>query len=183
MAAVDQEPPAKKGPSIVIQIAVLLVLTAAAAGGAWFAGGLMRKDGASPPPSAAAEPAAPAGHGEAAEGAVESGHGEAAAGHDGAKAAGGPSIVPLAPIMTNLAQPSDTWLRMELAVVFDKTPADPRLAENIQQDLLAYVRTLKLHQIEGPSAFQQLRADLDERAAIRSDGLATQVLIRTLMLE
>ena len=45
------------------------------------------------------------------------------------------------------------------------------------------MRTVKLHQIEGASGFQHLKADLEERAAIRSDGHVKQVLIRTLLFE
>ena len=57
------------------------------------------------------------------------------------------------------------------------------MAEQIQQDLLAYVRTLKLHQIEGASGYQHLKADLEERAALRSGGHVKQVLVRTMLLE
>ena len=71
---------------------------------------------------------------------------------------------------------------MEVSVVYD-APQLPVMAEDIQQDLLAYVRTLKMHQIEGASGYQHLKADLEERASIRSQGHAKQVLIRTLLLE
>ena len=59
----------------------------------------------------------------------------------------------------------------------------PELPELIHQDLLAYLRTLKLHQIEGASGFQHLKADLEERAAISSGGHVKQLLIRTLLFE
>ena len=71
---------------------------------------------------------------------------------------------------------------MEVSVVYD-APQPPAMAEEIHQDLLAFVRTLKMHQIEGASGYQHLKADLEERAAIRSQGHAKQVLIRTLLLE
>jgi len=45
------------------------------------------------------------------------------------------------------------------------------------------VRTVKLHQIEGASGYQHLKADLEERAALRSEGHAKQILIRTLLVE
>ncbi len=57
------------------------------------------------------------------------------------------------------------------------------MTEQIHQDLLAYVRTLKLHQIEGASGYQHLKADLDERATLRSGGHVKQVLVRTMLLE
>lgn len=166
-ATADQEAPAApKGPSMIVQLAVLLAMTGMAVGGGWFAGNYLRSE-----PQADGAAPAPAEHG-------------AAAGDHGAEAPapGHPLIIPLAPITTNLAQPADMWARLELAAVFDKAP-DPGLADSIHQDLLAYVRTLKLHQIEGPSGFQHLRTDFDERASLRSDGVVKRILIRTLLLE
>jgi len=179
VATVDQEPPAvKKGPSLIVQVVVLLAMTGMAVGGGWFAGGYMRSE-----QTAGAEAAEPAPE-EAKPAAAEGGHGEAApAAEEGKTAEGHPTIVPLAPITTNLAQPSDVWARAEMSLVFDKAPADPGLADMVHQDILAYLRTLKLHQIEGASGFQHLREDLEERASIRSDGAVKRILIRTLLLE
>jgi len=67
-------------------------------------------------------------------------------------------------------------------VLYD-APQPPAMTDDIHQDILAMVRTLKLHQIEGASGYQHLKADLEERAAIRSGGHAKQILIRTLLLE
>jgi flagellar FliL protein len=171
VAAIDQDAPAKKGPSFIVQIAVLLAMTGVAVGGGWFAGGYMR--GGETTAEAPATPAHPApAHGEA-----DAGHGEAAAPE------GHPTIVPLAPITTNLAQPANVWARMEVALVLDRAPDDAGLADSIHQDLMSYIRTLKLHQIEGASGFLHLRADLDERASIRSGGAVKHILIRTFLLE
>ena len=57
------------------------------------------------------------------------------------------------------------------------------MAENIHQDLLAFRRTVKMHQVEGDSGYQHLRADLQERAAIRSGGKVKEVLVRALLFE
>jgi flagellar FliL protein len=73
-------------------------------------------------------------------------------------------------------------VRLELALVF-KDQVDARIAEMVNQDVLAYLRTVKSRQIEGPSGLQHLRSDLDERAQTRSQGKVTQVLIRTLLFE
>ena len=70
-----------------------------------------------------------------------------------------------------------------VASCFDEPPRIRSLADAIHQDLLAFVRTVKMHQIEGASGFQHLKADLEERASIRSGGHAKQVLIRTLLFE
>jgi flagellar protein FliL len=172
-AALEQESPVRKGPSLIVQIAVLLAMTGVAVGGGWFAGGQMQGGGSES--AAAPTHAAPA---------PGSGHGEAASGHDESEVPEGhPTIIPLAPITTNVAQPADVWMRLEISLVFDKAPEDPALADAVHQDLLAYIRTLKLHQIEGASGFAHLRADLEERASIRTEGLAKRLLIRTMLLE
>lgn len=164
MANVEQAPP-KKGPSLVVQLAMLVVLTGAAIGMGWVSGGYL-KQGDKPAPV----PAAPENAGTT-EKPAESG-----------KAVSGPTVVQLAPITTNLASPSEIWIRLEASVLYD-TPQPPEMTEQIHQDLLAFVRTLKMHQIEGASGYQHLKADLDERAALRSGGHVKQVLIRTMLLE
>ena len=149
-----------------VQIGALLVLTAAAIGTGWLSGAYLNGGNAAP---AAAN--APAGHGEP-EKHVE-GHGAEPASQ---------TVIPLADITTNLAAPSDVWIRMEVSIVLDE-PQDATLPELIHQDFLAFVRTLKLHQIEGASGFQHFKADLEERAAIRSGGHVKRVLIKTLLFE
>ncbi|WP_217572241.1 flagellar basal body-associated protein FliL [Mesorhizobium sp. GbtcB19] len=164
MANVEQVQP-KKGPSLVIQLAMLLLMTGAAIGMGWVSGGYL-KQGETPAPV----PAAPENAG-AAEKPAEAG-----------KPAAGPTLVQLAPITTNLASPSDVWIRLEASVLYD-APQPPEVTEQIHQDLLAFVRTIKLHQIEGASGYQHLKADLDERAALRGGGHVKQILVRTMLLE
>ena len=91
-------------------------------------------------------------------------------------------ILTLAPITTNLSFPSNSWVRVEVALVFDREP-DPTLAELIHQDVMAYMRTVSLPQIEGPRGFQHLRDDLSERAVIRSNGRVSKLLFRTFLIE
>lgn len=176
MAITDQTLPAPKGPSLVIQIGVLLVMTAAAVGLGWGAGMYLNKE------TKAASAAAP----DAATHEAPAGHAPAGGEHGEKPAEGEQSVnallVQLAPITTNLSAPSQVWIRLEASLVLD-SPQPPEMAETVHQDLLAYLRTLKLHQIEGASGYQHLKADMEERARIRSDGHITQVLIRTLLLE
>ena len=178
LAVVEGEAPAPpKGPSMIMQIVALLLMTVAALGIGWVTGGMLKGEGA--PATEAATPAAGGGHGAAPAG---GGHGEAAAEGEHGDAPANPLLVQLAPITTNLAAPNETWIRLEASLVLDQ-PAEPPLIEAVHQDLLAFVRTLKMHQIEGASGFQHLKADLEERAAIRSDGHVKNVLIRTLLFE
>jgi len=164
VANVEQAPP-KKGPSLVIQLAMLLAVTGAAIGMGWVSGGYL-KQGDAPAPV----PVAPENAGTAEKPAADG------------KPVAGPTVVQMAPITTNLASPSEIWIRLEASLLYD-VPQPPEMTEQIQQDLLAFVRTLKMHQIEGASGYQHLKADLEERAALRSGGHVKQVLVRTMLLE
>ena len=166
--AADPLPPAKTGPSLVVQIGALLLMTAAAAGMGWVSGGFLT----------GGEPAPEAGHAAAA-----GAHGaEAAAEGHGGEAPVSDTVIPLGSITTNLAAPTDIWVRMEASIVLDE-PQDEELPGIIQQDLLAYLRTVKMHQIEGASGLRHLKEDLEERASIRSGGHVKRVLIKTLLFE
>lgn len=89
------------------------------------------------------------------------------------------------PVVVNLAAPSSTFIRIEAAIVF-KTGAlvnpDVTVAE-LREDIMAYMRTLSLSQLEGPSALQHLREDLNERAHARSDGKVNELIIETLVVQ
>jgi flagellar protein FliL len=166
-AVAGEPPPARGGPSLVVQIGLLVAMTLAAAGMGWVSGGFLTGGNS----GSEAHGAAAGGHGGAKN---EGGHG------DGATAAN--TVIDLPAITTNIASPSDVWVRMEVSIVLDEPqPAD--LPGIILQDLLAYIRTVKMHEIEGASGFRHLKENLEERAAVRSDGRVRQVLIRTLLFE
>ena len=95
------------------------------------------------------------------------------------------TIVDLPPIVTNLGAPQDTWVRLEGSIIFDpKTLSRPEaMAGQIGDDILAYLRTVSLHQLEGPIGLENLRQDLSERAATRSGGKVHAFVIRTLVVQ
>ena len=95
------------------------------------------------------------------------------------------TIVDLPPIVTNLGAPQDTWVRLEGSIIFDpKTLSHPEaMAGQIGDDILAYLRTVSLHQLEGPIGLENLRQDLSERAATRSGGKVHAFVIRTLVVQ
>lgn len=163
-AAIEAAAP-KKGPSLVVQLAVLLVLTALAIGSGWFMGQFLH--GGQAPEAQAAKPE---------EGKAKGKEGEAE------KPVQDLHLFPLEPITTNLEDPADTWIRLELVLVFKEQP-EPKIAEMVAQDLLAYLRTVKARQVDGASGFQHLKSDLDERAQIRSAGKIEQVLVKTMLFE
>lgn len=97
------------------------------------------------------------------------------------------TVVELDPITTNIAVPSEVWVRMELSLAVDPgeegEEPDAAMLEAIQADLLAYLRTTRLQSLSMPSGFQHLVSDLESRAAIRSDGAVKRVFVRALLLE
>jgi flagellar FliL protein len=95
------------------------------------------------------------------------------------------NLVDLPPIVTNLAAPRDTWIRLESSIVIDAkaTPHPDVIGGEIAADLLAYLRTLSLRDIEGPIGLQNVRQDLNDRAVVRSGGKVSELLIRTLVVQ
>lgn len=95
------------------------------------------------------------------------------------------TLLDLPPIITNLADPSSAWIRLQAAIVYDnKAVAKPQmLAAQIGEDILAYMKTATLAQIGGASGLEHLREDLNERAAIRSEGHVREVIIQTVVVQ
>jgi flagellar FliL protein len=90
----------------------------------------------------------------------------------------------LSRIVTNLASPERTWIRLEASIVVDAEDADAKtLAAAITEDTVAYLRTLSLPLLQGASGLLHLRADLNDRARIRSGGKVQDVIVHTLLVE
>ncbi|MET0220523.1 MAG: flagellar basal body-associated FliL family protein [Tardiphaga sp.] len=91
---------------------------------------------------------------------------------------------PLAPIATNLADSPPVWIRLEASLVFDEVPADAdALSARITEDIVGFLRTVSMKQIEGASGFQYLSEDLSERVRARSDGAVRELIIQGLIIE
>ncbi|WP_184356096.1 flagellar basal body-associated FliL family protein [Rhizobium sp. BK602] len=163
MAATADASEKGKGSPLVMTIAGLLVLTVLGGGGGWFLGTVVA------PRIKAATAAVQA--------SAKTGEGEKQA-----PAAVEPNMVPLEPIIANLGYPSQNWIRLEIALVFKGQP-DAQLAGAIHQDILAYIRTVSLQQIEGPRGLQYLRDDIQERVDLRSEGRVSKVMFRTFVIE
>ncbi|WOS63365.1 flagellar basal body-associated FliL family protein [Sinorhizobium fredii] len=163
MEEIDSKQP--KSPSLVMTIAAVAVLTLVAGGGGWLVGVLL-----APPPAEKAEAVAEV---------PESATGEEGLPKVATEANG---IVQLEPITTNLAYPAENWVRLEVALQFKGVP-DVALAEEIHQDIVAYLKTVSLQQIQGPRGFQYLRDDIQERVDLRSDGRVTNVMFRTFVIQ
>lgn len=89
----------------------------------------------------------------------------------------------LTPIVTNLASPERTWIRLEASIVMDGEGDAKALSAAITEDTVAYLRTLSLPLVEGASGMLHLREDLNDRARIRSGGKVRDLVIHTLIVE
>jgi flagellar protein FliL len=154
--------PAKK-PSMLSLVAELVILTCFAVG----AGGLFGMQVLSGSDNASAKPE------------VIASQGQKPRHSDGA------NLKPLPAIVTNLAGPKGTWIRIEASVVVgaDAAAGANALVAAIAEDIVAYLRTVPLAQIEGPSGFLHLREDLNDRTRIRSGGKIRELVIQALVLE
>lgn len=166
MADADDDEGGKKKSGMIVTIAIVLALSLIAAGGGWMVGGVL-----APQVDTADAAATDAAHGGDAEG--KEGQGENKPREN---------LLPLEPITTNLSYPSDNWIRIEVSLVFAAKP-DNVLADQIHEDILAYLRTVSLQQIEGPRGFQYLLEDLRERVKLRSEGRVNDILLRTFVIE
>ena len=160
----DEAAPAPtKKPSMLSLVAELAILTCFAVG----AGGLFGMQMLSGSDNAGTRPEAISQHGQ------KSRYSETA------------NLKPLPPIVTNLASPKGTWIRIEASVVVgaDAAAGANALVAAIAEDIVAYLRTVSLAQIEGPSGFLHLREDLNDRARIRTGGKIRELVVQALVLE
>ncbi|KAA0699511.1 flagellar basal body protein FliL [Neorhizobium sp. P12A] len=166
--------PAKKTSPLIMLIVSLAVVTVIGGGGGWFVGTLIAPSISAAEKAKKEQEAADAKKPEAGKKPDDAGLPHIATEANG--------IVQLEPITSNLAYPSENWVRLEVALMF-KGPPDVKMAEDIHQDILAYIRTVSLQQIEGPRGFQYLRDDIQERVDLRSEGRVSKVMFRTFVIE
>lgn len=97
----------------------------------------------------------------------------------------GMGLKPLAPIVASLASPERTWIRIEAALVMegDQSAEAKLLAAQITEDIVAFLRTVPLTQVQGASGFQHLREDLNDRVRVRSGGKVRDLVIQALIIE
>lgn len=155
----EEAPSPPKGPSTLAIVAVVVVLTLIAGGGGWFLGGRLglRGNDTASVESSLKKP-------------IE----EMPTG----------SVVPLKPILTNVKLPQDVWIRLEAGVV--ARPGEKisdELAATIGGDFMSFLKTVNLMQLRGPAGLEYLRIDLQERAAMRSEGKIEKVYIWALVME
>jgi flagellar FliL protein len=93
-------------------------------------------------------------------------------------------LVALIPIVANLAEPKDAWIRIEASILVDnELQGADAVAAQLAEDIVAYLRTTTLAQFEGASGFQNLREDLMDRAMIRDREHIKDVVIHGVVVE
>lgn len=159
--AIDKDGKAKN--SMVGLLAAVAVLTAIAGGGGWYLGGVISADQQAAARSTTKDDKPKQGEFES-------------------RSIG--TIVPLQPIVTNLGIPQTTWVRLEASLVAKpgrEIPAD--VAASVGDDFMSFLRSVNLMQLQGAAGLAYLRADLEERARMRSEGAVDRVFISTLVVE
>ncbi|MDY8108081.1 flagellar basal body-associated FliL family protein [Fulvimarina sp. 2208YS6-2-32] len=93
-------------------------------------------------------------------------------------------VVALKPVLTNLYNPSTSWIRIEASIILKQDDEiDPLiLAAEIEADTLAFARSLQIAQVEGTRGLLHLRDDLRERARLRSENVV-DYLIQAMVVE
>jgi flagellar FliL protein len=89
------------------------------------------------------------------------------------------------PVLTTLAEPKGKWIRLEGSILITAEAEDvPEiLAERSGEQILTYLRSLRLDQLEGPAGVLGLREDLTEMLGILSKGQVKGLLINGLVVE
>lgn len=95
------------------------------------------------------------------------------------------AVKELPAIVTNLAEPATSWIRLQGAVVYDslETPHPEHMIAEVASDVTAYLSTLRLESLAGPEGLRRLQEDLGERAAIRSERKIRQFIIETMVVQ
>ena len=95
------------------------------------------------------------------------------------------NFIKLEPILTKLSKSNGKWIRLELGILADAEAklGDPEKKLVLVDHMSAFLRTLTLSQISGPSGYMHLREDLIDRAKLATDGLAKEVLVLSLVTE
>jgi flagellar protein FliL len=90
----------------------------------------------------------------------------------------------LTPIVVNLREPSDLYVRLEAAVVLEPgAPDGAAIAAKVGDDLVSYVKTVSLSELEGPTGFQYFREDLRRRAVQIGGGKVKELLLQSFIVQ
>lgn len=91
----------------------------------------------------------------------------------------------LPPLITNIQMPPDMWVRLEGMLVFDQADIENAdlLSADISGDLIGYLRSLTLREIQGADGLMFLKQDLKERIVLRSEKKVRDFVIQSLVVQ
>ena len=93
-------------------------------------------------------------------------------------------VRPLPPIVTNLREPSSLYVRLEAVVVLEpNTPDAAALAAKIGDDLVSYLRTVSISELDGPTGFQYVREDMRRRSVQLGGGKVRELLLQSFVVQ
>lgn len=170
----DTEPKSQVVPTII----ALVVITAIAAGAGWFLGGDFSTRG-HPVVEKKVNVVVKKADMEGGESGGEDGEDGEAAKHSG------PTVAMLNPIVSSLNDPNGLWIRLEVAVIFGEGKRYDGEIDNLslQNDIVAYLRTIDSAMISGPSGFVHFHEDLVDRVRMTTGGRAEDIKILSLVAE
>jgi flagellar FliL protein len=178
---------ASRQPSFILFIIVALILTLAAAAGGGVLGMMLADMVQAPEPTKTEEAKKPASEGSEKSAQGEGGHDEPKEEAEAASEEEPVHLVlkPLSPIIANLAAPAGTWIRIEASIVLDEETAKEGdiLAAKTSEDILGFLRTVSLAQIEGASGYLHLREDLSDLVKFRSEGRVRDFIMQSMVVE
>ncbi len=162
-------------------VAVTLAATAGLAVAGFFLGMKLARP---PEPSKSNEPPPAAAKADAGHGSVPAHSAEAPPNqipHKSEKAV----LRALSPIVTNLADSNSSWIRLQVAIIFDpeSIPHPDILLSELTADIVAYLRDTSLRSIEGSAGLRRLKEELSERASVRSEGAVQELIIQSLVVQ
>ncbi len=94
-------------------------------------------------------------------------------------------VVALNPVVSNLAGSNKHWIRLEASVALIDIGDQDRevVLGHITEDILAFVRSLTVEQLEGSAGLEHLHEDLTDVIRTRTKSQANRLIIRGLIVE
>lgn len=173
----DSRPPEQRPePGILVPLLIVLVLGA----GAGFGYGTTL---GAPPPASAARTSGQVGDADGPKRATSAGESSPMGKADVERLK--EHVVPLEPMIVNMGSAAGRWLRLEGSVAFAQPIKEGReaLVAQLNEDLMGYLRSASLAQVESASSLEFLRDDLTEIVQLRTKGRAKRFVLRTLVIE
>jgi len=57
------------------------------------------------------------------------------------------------------------------------------LKEKISEDIIAHIKSMSLHDIDSPTGFLNLRADISHLVQVRSENIIQDIIITTMVIQ